>query len=198
MFTGIIELLCYFQDLSKKGDFFSLSVSCDGLNNPKTGESIAINGICLTLTSYKDNMYSFDISAETLKKTTIGTFKRGKEMNLERSLRVGDRVGGHFVYGHIDCPGVLSGRYTRSSEEVFRFHVKENPQYLIPKGSISIDGISLTISSVISTGLFEVSVIPETVRRTNLDKLKINGRVNIEFDMVVKYLDGVSKNVRQH
>ena len=138
------------------------------------------------------------ISAETLKKTTIGTFKRGREMNLERSLRVGDRVGGHFVYGHIDCPGVLSGRYTRSSEEVFRFHVKENPQYLIPKGSISIDGISLTISSVISTGLFEVSVIPETVRRTNLDKLKINGRVNIEFDMMVKYLDGVSKNVRQH
>jgi riboflavin synthase len=152
----------------------------------KTGDSIAVNGACLTVAKLQGPLASFDVSAETLAKSTLGKLKPSSEVNIERSLKTSDRFGGHFVLGHVDGTATIdtidkSGRF-----ENVKFSTKaELLEAIIVKGSVAVDGISLTVATVDSKS-FGVSIIPETLKRTTLGKAKVGDCVNIETDIIVK------------
>jgi riboflavin synthase len=152
----------------------------------KTGDSIAVNGACLTVAKLQGPLASFDVSAETLSKSTLGKLKPSSEVNIERSLKASDRFGGHFVLGHVDGTATIdtidkSGRF-----ENIKFSIKaELLEAIIVKGSVAVDGISLTVATVDSKS-FGISIIPETLKRTTLGKAKIGDCVNIETDIIVK------------
>ncbi|MCD6579976.1 riboflavin synthase, partial [bacterium] len=188
MFTGIIYITASFISLSSSSSFNELKVSAPDFKSGKLGESIAINGICLTLTNINNDILSFDVSQETIARTNLKLNRSGDILNMERSLKVGEDISGHFVYGHVDCIGKLINKYSHPSNIIFRFQTKVDDKYLVEKGSISINGVSLTISKIISKGLFEVSVIPATLKNTNLNILKNGDTVNIEYDMLMKYI----------
>lgn len=196
MFTGIIYRTVGFISLSKVSNFNRLKVSAENFKNAKIGESIAIDGICLTLVDIKKNELFFDVSQETMDRTNLKLKTQGDSLNMERALKLGGNISGHFVYGHIDCLGKFIARYNYPSNIIFRFQTKSDDKYLVEKGSIAINGVSLTISKIISRGLFEISVIPETLKNTNLNNLKKGEMVNIEYDMLMKYVVGAMKNVR--
>lgn len=157
----------------------------------KIGESVAVNGCCLTAVAVGERL-EFDLSEETLRRTALGGVEPGMKLNLERALRPIDRMGGHFVQGHVDGVGQLLSRTPAEAGEVFRFQVpEEGSRYLIDKGSIALDGISLTIVKPQGSE-FEVWVIPHTLAETNLQTLLPGARVNVEFDMVAKHIVALS------
>lgn len=152
----------------------------------RTGDSIAINGTCLTITKLQCGLASFDVSAETLAKSTLGKLKPSSEINIERSLKATDRFGGHFVLGHVDGTATVkaidkSGKFTNIKFAA----TTELLEAMVVKGSVAVDGISLTIATL-DLNSFAVSVIPETLKRTTLSKAKIGDYVNIETDIIVK------------
>jgi riboflavin synthase len=198
MFTGIIFSIGKYKELKKKKGFYSLEIEILEIDDPHIGESIAIDGICLTLSGFKEHSFFFDVSAETVSRTTLAKKCADSIVNIERSLVVGSRLSGHFVYGHIDCIGKVEGIYHYPSNNIYRFSTKIGGEYIVEKGSIAINGISLTISKVVSPGLFEVSVIPETLKNTGIQLMKRGDPVNIEYDMMVKYIKKIVKNVRQN
>ena len=198
MFTGIIFSIGKYKGLKKEKGFYLLEIEILGIDDAHIGESIAIDGICLTLSGFKENSFFFDVSYETVSKTTLTKKNAGSIVNIERSLIVGDRLSGHFVYGHIDCIGKVEGIYHYPSNNIYRFSVKTGSEYIVEKGAIAINGVSLTISKIVSPGLFEVSVIPETLKNTGIQLMKRGDTVNIEYDMMVKYINGIVKNVRQN
>ncbi len=152
------------------------------------GESIAVNGCCLTLVRYEQNRIEFDLLAETLNRTTFGTLQKGSPVNLERSLQVSDRWGGHFVTGHIDGLGEVV--YFGQDGRDYRLTVAFDPAYrhlVVEKGCIAIEGISLTVAAVTEREL-TVWLIPHTLQETNLASLRVGGRVNLEFDLLAKYV----------
>jgi riboflavin synthase len=152
----------------------------------KTGDSIAINGACLTIAKFQGSLASFDISAETLAKSTLGKLKPSSEVNVERSLKASDRFGGHFVLGHVDGTATIEAIDKSGEFANIKFTAKADLlDAIIAKGSVAIDGISLTIATVDQKS-FGVSVIPETLKRTTLGKAKIGDCVNIETDIIVK------------
>jgi riboflavin synthase len=152
----------------------------------KTGESIAINGACLTIAKLQGSLASFDVSAETLAKSTLGKLKPSSEVNIERSLKANDRFGGHFVLGHVDGTATVDSIDKSGEFANIMFAAKaELLEAIVVKGSVAVDGISLTIASV-DLNSFSVSVIPETLKRTTLGKAKIGDFVNIETDIIVK------------
>jgi riboflavin synthase len=155
-------------------------------NESKTGDSIAINGACLTITKLQGNLASFDISAETLAKSTLGKLKSSSEVNVERSLKANDRFGGHFVLGHVDGTATVDAIDKSGKFANIKFTAKaELLGAIVVKGSVAVDGISLTIAAV-DVKSFSVSIIPETLKRTTLGKAKIGDCVNIETDIIVK------------
>jgi riboflavin synthase len=190
VFTGIIEEVGTIQELRFLPEGASINISAgtilDGL---KTGDSIAVNGVCLTATRMGPGSFLCDISAETLRRSSFKQAKHGTRVNLERSLRVGDRLGGHFVLGHVDDVGRLIGKTTSGQgyEMSFEFPA-ELEHYLVHKGSISVDGISLTIASL-DKGSFSVAVIPHTYQSTNLNQLTMGAPVNLEVDILGKYFE---------
>jgi len=148
------------------------------------GESIAVNGVCLTVVAEDDGALSFDVSQETLSRTTLGSLASGARVNLERALALGDRLGGHIVQGHVDTTGAL----VSSAGEMYRWSFPaEYADLVVSKGSIAVDGVSLTIVDPDET-TFGVALIPETLRRTNIGESRVGDRVNLEFDMVAKYI----------
>jgi riboflavin synthase len=152
----------------------------------KTGDSIAINGACLTITSLQGSLARFDVSAETLAKSTLGKLKPSSEVNVERSLKASDRFGGHFVLGHVDGTATIQAIDKSGEFANIKFAAKADLlDAIIAKGSVAIDGISLTIATV-DKYTFGVSIIPETLKRTTLGKAKIGDCVNIETDIIVK------------
>jgi len=190
VFTGIIEELGTVKGVRRQSEGMRLSVSAkvvmDGM---KTGDSIAVNGACLTVTEFDNTSFTADVSGETVKRTTLEKLRPGDKVNLERPMKLSDRLGGHLVSGHIDGIGVIRGVERRGGMSVFTFEVqKEIQQYLIQKGSIAIDGISLTVNEV-NGNRYTVTVIPHTAEMTTLGFKKTGDIVNLEADMIGKYVE---------
>ena len=190
MFTGIVEGLGKLIAKRKVGGGLAFDIEAGfDLTDPSEGESIAISGVCLTAYNIKGRNFTADVSPETIKRTRLGLLRSGSSVNLERALKLSDRLGGHLVSGHVDSMATVKtideiGNYT-----IFSFSVESSiERYIIEKGSITIDGISLTVNSC-GPADFSVSVIPHTLRVTTLGELKVGSRVNIEVDVIGKYIE---------
>ena len=190
MFTGIIEEIGQLKAVRKSGAITRLDILSDkSSEGTKVGDSISVNGVCLTVVAVKARVLSFDVIGETLKVTTLKSLTcgaRGARVNLERALRAGDRFGGHFVLGHVDCVAAIRSR--KISKGNLEFQIGIPPKflrYIIRKGSVAVDGISLTIADIQSGG-FSVCIIPHTAKATTLWKKQAGDKVNIEFDMLLK------------
>src|SRR5512133_2451028 len=194
MFTGLIETVGRVTACERRGAAAVLTVSSSlPVSEIAIGDSVAVNGACLTVTAKREAALSFDVSPETLASSTIGSLRSGHNVNLERALRLGDRMGGHIVSGHIDCIGKLAGMSETSGNRVLEFNLPpEHARYLISKGSVAINGISLTVNTVTSIG-FSVNIIPLTQTSTTLTTLKTGDEVNIETDIIGKYVERLAQ-----
>jgi riboflavin synthase len=195
MFTGLIETVGTIKELRTRGDYRILSVAGTFANdNPAPGESIACDGACLTVVSIDEGVFEVEASQETAKRTIINSYTVGSQINLERALKAGSRLGGHFVSGHVDDTGVVD--YMRPIGQSFELAVRFDPHFdklVIDKGSIAINGVSLTVNSC-RPGWFNVNLIPFTVKETTLGLLQSGHRVNLEFDMIGKYILKIQEN----
>ncbi len=190
MFTGIIEEIGLVISSSLTGGSGELRTKATlVLEGCKLGDSIAVNGVCLTVIRIADREIAFDVSAETLRRSNLGKLKRGDRVNLERALAADGRFGGHMVSGHIDGTGTLSGRRREGNAVIFTFSAPTTiARYLIEKGSIAIDGISLTITALVENS-FSVAVIPHSLQQTTLGQKEPGATVNLENDLVAKYIE---------
>ncbi|MBW1720611.1 MAG: riboflavin synthase [Deltaproteobacteria bacterium] len=195
MFTGIVEGIGQVREISRVGGDVRLIIQPPfPLSDSRVGDSIAVDGACLTLTELKGEMFSADVSMETLSRTTLGRLKPGDEVNLERALRLSDRLGGHLVLGHVDGVGKILERKPERRSWCLRIGIdKALSRYTIEKGSIAVDGISLTINRCQETW-FEVNIIPQTGRETTLLKKTAGDPVNIETDLIGKYVEKFFKS----
>jgi riboflavin synthase len=192
MFTGIIAGMGEVTKLDRERANASamlmrvkLGKSSKGI---RIGDSIAINGVCLTVTRTRDGDVDFELIGETMKKTTMGDLRVGSEVNIERSLRLGDRLDGHFVFGHVDGVGKISNIIKRKDEVQVWIGLPETLSgYAVKKGSIAVEGVSLTIVEA-TKDRFSVSLIPHTLQVTNLGLKRVGDRVNIEADMLMRYV----------
>ncbi|MCC6239253.1 MAG: riboflavin synthase [Phycisphaerales bacterium] len=185
MFTGIIEKTSRVLGVSDGPMFRRLTIACEW-QDISLGDSVATNGVCLTVADVSADRITFDVIKETLMKTNLGALAAGDEVHLERSLRVGDRFDGHFVQGHIDGTGELINQISTQHESRLRLRVPLTlAKFLAPKGSIAIDGVSLTIA-LVEGNEFEVALIPTTLQLTNLANRPAGWRFNIECDIISK------------
>jgi riboflavin synthase len=187
MFSGIVEELGRVKSLTKQGKVFRLAVEAGIiLDGTKIGDSIAVNGVCLTAVTIAKPVITFEVMPETARITTLGGIRVSDKVNLERSLKVGDRISGHFVLGHVDCAGVIRAKeYVRENLSFEIAIGREFASYVIPKGSIAIDGISLTIAEKKPNAVC-VYIIPHTLKNTTLGYKGPSDKVNIEFDILAK------------
>ena len=194
MFTGIVEYLATVKKFSRKAGGAELFLDfSEFYNDLKLGESIAVNGACLTVKEVKGTVAGFDVSSETLTKTTLGKLRNAEKVNIERALRVGDRLGGHFITGHVDGIGTIKEKKQSADQCIMSFSVENKfTDMMIEKGSVAIDGISLTIVDVVD-GVFSVALIPYTLTSTTLGLKKIGDQVNIEIDMLGKWVKKILK-----
>ncbi|GFN34829.1 riboflavin synthase [Tepidimicrobium xylanilyticum] len=190
MFTGLVEEVGKVLDIKKSNKIWTMTFECKKIVEDITiGDSIAINGVCLTVKEFDKNLFKVDVMAETIRKTNLGFIQSGDYVNFERALRVGDRLGGHVVTGHIDGTGVIEEiEEEGDSMWITISSSKDILKYIVHKGSIAIDGVSLTISFV-DEEKFKVAIIPHTKVVTTLATKKINDLVNIECDLVGKYIE---------
>jgi riboflavin synthase len=190
MFTGLVMDLGEVGAVETTGDGVRLSVRTVLTSEVSPGDSVAINGVCLTATTVDDGAFTADVMHETLDRSSLGAAGEGARVNVELPLRPNDRLGGHVVQGHVDSVG----RVARVEVDGFARRVRIEPadpaelRYIVEKGSVAIDGVSLTVASLDGTG-FEVSLIPETLERTNLGAAEPGKVVNLEFDVLAKYVE---------
>lgn len=189
MFSGIVSCLGTVGSLIKKNNVAVMTVcGKEDFKGFEVGESIAVNGVCVTVRDSTENTFTVDLSTETLNRTNFNNVKEKTRVNLERACILSDRINGHFVSGHVDCVGEISSIDHKNGETVFHFNYpSEYFPYIIEKGSVAVDGISLTAFSCLDNG-FMVSIIPFTFSHTNLQEKKIGDTVNIECDMIGKYI----------
>lgn len=190
MFTGIVEGQGKIRRLTMKGADAVLEIEAAiDLNEVAVGDSIAVNGVCLTVTAGTEKNFSADVSAETLSKTTLKNLKSGDKVNLEKSLRAGGFIGGHFVLGHVDATGRILSRTQKSGSIILAIEIEDSlARYIVEKGSVAIDGISLTVNKL-EKGRFYVNIIPHTAVSTTLVIKKEADWVNIETDVLGKYVE---------
>lgn len=190
MFTGIIEELGIVTSIIRSAQSGKLTISVSkNMAASKVGDSIAVNGVCLTITSIRRNFLEFDVSAETLKRSTFQDVKIGDKVNLERAMLMSGRLGGHLVSGHVDGVAEIRKKVTQGKNvELYLSLPSELLRFLVPKGSITIDGISLTVADL-RDALLVVFVIPHTVQSTTLSFKNVGDRVNIEVDILSKYIE---------
>jgi riboflavin synthase len=190
MFTGLVGGTGTISGKRSAGGGMALDFLADfDLTDPEEGESIAISGVCLTAYNINDRKFTADVSPETLARTKLGTLAPGQRVNLERALRLSDRLGGHLVSGHVDCLAKVKGIEEIGEYTLFDFTLPgEQTRYIVEKGSVAIDGISLTVNSC-GRDSFSVSIIPHTLKMTTLGDLRIGSVVNIEVDIVGKYIE---------
>jgi len=191
MFTGIIAALGKIESLQATGGDIRMIVATQtlDLSDVKLGDSVANNGVCLTVVAMDKAKLSFDVSRESLERTSLGSLSSGSEINLEKALAVGDRLGGHFVSGHVDGLGKVIKRQESARSVQFRFEVPVGlERYIAEKGSICIDGASLTVNNV-ANNWFEVNIIPHTMQETIMSGYKIGTKVNLEVDLIARYLE---------
>ena len=190
MFSGLIAyngLVQRIEALPQGG--LRLRVRCENASDEEVEpkDSIAVNGVCLTATNVDHNIIDFDVIPETLARSNLGALREGDTVNVEYSLRLGDRMGGHFVYGHVDAPAEVLARTPEGQGERMRIALPENLQrYVCEKAFISVDGVSVTVAAA-GEGWFELGLIPETLRRTTLGRREPGDRVNLEVDPLARY-----------
>ena len=188
MFTGLVEAVGTISTLTEKGEQARLTVSLPFASELSLGDSVAINGCCLTVTQVSICEASFDILAQTLKVTSLGQLKEGSQVNLERALRVGDRLGGHFVQGHVDAVGEILDWSKHGQDHRLEVSLPADLHSLcIPKGSLAIDGISLTLAELTADSAV-CWITPHTVVATHLETAKVAQKVNLEADLLAKYV----------
>ena len=187
MFTGLIEALGTIASVDRVPGGYRLVVGTNLSSELRTGDSVAVNGVCLTVVDRDGERVTFDVGPETARVTALGGLRAGMPVNLERAMRADARVGGHFVQGHVDGTGVLAD--VREEAEFTWMAITFPPDataYLIPKGAVAVDGISLTVATL-APDRFDVQIIPFTWTHTNLSALRVGDAVNLEFDMLGKY-----------
>lgn len=190
MFTGMIEVRGQIKAIDRWREFTRIRIVSElDLHDLKVGDSIAVNGACLTATMIDPSQKEFtaEVSPETIRVTTLGDLKIGEWVNLEDSLRLNSRIGGHLVLGHVDCVGRIMEKRAVGEGFLMGF-LADSGRYLIEKGSVAIDGVSLTVNKV-QGGRFWVMIIPHTATLTGLTEKKVNDRVNLEFDIIGKYVE---------
>jgi riboflavin synthase len=189
VFTGLIADRGRVVALLRNGAGATLEIATRLAGELRAGESIAINGVCLTATGVGDGRFEAEAIAETLRRTALGDLEPGAEVNLELALRVDDRLGGHVVQGHVDGTGIVRAVREDGFARVLAIATgAELERYLVQKGSIAVDGVSLTVSALAEDG-FEVALIPETQQRTNLGAMTVGERVNLEVDVLAKHVE---------
>lgn len=190
MFTGLIEGIGKVRAIRRLRDDVSLTIApVFQMNECRVGDSISVDGVCLTVTDVSEGGFSADVSGETLSKSTLNLLRQGDEVNLERALRFTDRLGGHLVSGHVDGIGKILKKEPRQRSFLVRIGIEERLScYIIEKGSIAVHGISLTINRC-EQGFFEVNIIPQTGAETTVLKKKAGDLVNIETDLIGKYVE---------
>jgi riboflavin synthase len=194
VFTGIVEELGQVVTLERAAEPARLTIAGPEVTaDARRGDSIAINGVCLTVTAITGGQFSADVMGETLSRSSLGALAPGTPVNLERSVRPDGRLGGHLVQGHVDGTGVIVSRVPAGGWDVVRVSVPgELSRYVVEKGSVAVDGVSLTVSALSPPGpgaWFEVSLIPETLQRTTLGTKQPGDVVNLEVDMIAKYVE---------
>jgi riboflavin synthase len=190
MFTGIIEELGSVRSIEERGDnariVISAKIVTEGTNH---GDSIAVNGVCLTALDVRDDSFAADVSRETLLRSTLGSLKPGAPVNLERAVTPATRLGGHIVQGHVDARGQFVSVEDHGESWTLRIsYPAEVARYLVFKGSVAVEGISLTIANL-TADYFEIAIIPKTWEVTNLSRLKPGDSVNLEVDVIGKYVE---------
>lgn len=191
MFTGIIKAKGTITAMKRQGGDVRLTVSSDGLPwvDYELGESIAVNGVCLTAVALHENGFDTDVSVETLDVTALGKLGTGSSVNLEPAISLGERLGGHLVSGHVDCVGTVRSRASDARSVRLAIEIpSEYAHYVAKKGSICVDGVSLTINEV-SGNTFELNIIPHTAAVTIIDDYAVGTVVNVEVDLLARYLE---------
>ncbi|MBW2720716.1 MAG: riboflavin synthase [Deltaproteobacteria bacterium] len=198
MFTGLIEGTGKLKTVEPRGKDMRLSIQASfDLEGFQTGESVAVDGVCLTAVSWQARAFTVDVSQETLSRTTLGQRSVGDEVNLERALRLGDRLGGHLVNGHVDGKARVMARKQRGDSLVFAFEVVvELGRYIIEKGSVAVNGVSLTVNRCDEQS-FDVNIVPHTARVTTIGSLRVGDEVNIEVDIIGKYVERFVRTMQE-
>lgn len=193
MFTGIIENLSQIKEIVKEGDNLSISLFSDIAKQLKIDQSVSHNGICLTVVDINNDIYTVTAIKETIIKSSIKTWKEGDLVNIERAMKLGDRLDGHMVQGHVDQTATCKKISEENGSWYFDFEYEKSENITIEKGSVTLNGVSLT---VVDSGqnTFSVAIIPYTYNHTNFKKIKIGDLVNIEFDMIGKYISKIIKS----
>lgn len=195
MFTGIVQSMGRVVSCQTQGGDLELAIAAEGLDlsGARVGDSIAVSGVCLTITRLDGDRFVADVSRETLTLATLGTLEAGSTVNLELALKAGDALGGHFVSGHVDGVATLIARRADARSERYEFEAPAAlARYIVPKGSVCLDGISLTVNEVSGTR-FGINLIPHTQRVTAFGRLAPGGKVNIEVDLIARYLERLSQ-----
>ncbi|MDB5204456.1 MAG: riboflavin synthase subunit alpha [Candidatus Taylorbacteria bacterium] len=188
MFTGIIQKKAKIKSIRKENEILVVSFELPKKFDIKNGASISINGVCSTITSFTKSEFKVGYMKETLNKTNVSGWKINDSVNLEPSLRLGDTLDGHFVYGHIDTVGTIKTITKQGDSQVFEISIpKEFLKYLVYKGSVAVNGVSLTVSAR-NPKTFNISLIPYTLEHTNLGDLSVGDSVNVEVDVMGKYI----------
>jgi len=190
MFTGIIEELGKVRSIEQRGENARIVIEAKTvLSGTNLGDSIAVNGVCLTALDLQPDSFAADVSKETLARSTLGSLKHGSPVNLERSVTAETRLGGHMVQGHVDATGELLSVEDHGESWTVRFAFPpEIARYLVFKGSVAVEGISLTIAAL-TDDYFEIAIIPKTWEVTNLSSLELGDPVNLEVDVIGKYVE---------
>ena len=194
MFTGIIQEVGTIGSAVRKGGGVQMEIRAPAcFKELKIDDSIAVNGVCLTVVQKRAGLFKVEAVEETLRKTTLGRFGASAKVNLELAMRLSDRLGGHLVLGHVDCTGVVSGRERRQNSTFLTIEIPDGfSRYIIEVGSIAVDGVSLTVASKDRTAI-SVSLIPHTLECTTLGSLQTRDSVNLEFDLIGKYVEQLLK-----
>ncbi len=199
MFTGIVEETGTVGALVQSGGGYQLHLRARRVTEDlKLGDSIAVNGACLTVTRFDANGFTVGLSPETLRRTNLGELKAGQRVNLERALRLSDRMGGHFVQGHVDGVGLILDRRREGDAIVLRFSLPSGiSRFVVEKGFIAVDGISLTVTGC-GEGWFAVSLIPFTQQAVTLGEKRVGEKVNLEVDIIGKYVESLLSRREAH
>jgi len=191
MFTGIIQSIGTIADLQPKGGDMALVVNTGKLDmsDVALGDSIAVNGVCLTAIAMTESSFTADVSRETLSLTSLGALSKGSSVNLEKALTLQTRLGGHMVSGHVDGLGEVESRHNDGRSERFKIKVPDElAKYIAAKGSITIDGVSLTVN-VVDGAFFEINIVPHTIQETIIGSYQAGTKINLEVDVVARYLE---------
>ena len=194
MFTGIIETLGVIQEIKKEKDNIHITIDSSITGELKIDQSIAHNGICLTVVALKDSFYTVTAIDETIKKTNLASWKTGDSVNLERAMRLGDRLDGHIVQGHVDQTGICIVAKETNGSWLYTFEYDETINNItIEKGSITVNGVSLTVVNS-QKNQFSVAIIPYTYEHTNFNSFEVGTKINLEFDVIGKYVSRLQAN----